>query len=226
MKVKICGQTSVHDCELSLGFGADFLGVVTDVKSSPRSVSHDRAEEIMAKFRDRTFLLTLDREPDKNYINLLKRLSPYAIQLTGMEPFETVALIHKTFPDLLIYKSLHLPPAGEGSRDIDISEIVDKAESYRIAGANGFVLDTAAKGLFGGTGEKNDWVLAGKIVKQFRLPTFIAGGIDPDNCLAACAIEGIYGIDMASGVERAKGEKSPEKIGKLFAQLRKAGLHD
>lgn len=221
VKVKICGQTSADDCRMSLDAGADYLGVVFEVEASPRSLDFDRAAPIFDAFRSRTFLLTLNRTADDPLVETIARLNPLALQLTGQEPPETVAQM-KARTGAPVYKSIHLPPKGIGDEP-DLDAMVATLKRYADAGADGFVLDTAARGLFGGTGVQSDWSVATALVARAPGPVFIAGGINPDNVAEAAAIPGVFGVDMASGVESGKGIKSRDKLAQLFARLGRRG---
>ena len=215
VKVKICGQTSLADAALSIKAGADYIGVVLQAPSSPRSLDLDAAEQIFHAHGKRAFLLTLDM-PQDQLEDAAMRLDPYALQLTGNETPEYLAAVKDALGGL-VFKSIHLPPAGEGAVDPDA--ILASMALYAEAGAEGFVLDTATGGLHGGTGVKSDWTLAAAIISKAPAPVFIAGGINPENAAQAAALPGVYGIDLASGVESSKGVKSAEKLQALFAAL-------
>lgn len=219
MKVKICGQTTLSDCEMSVRLGADFLGVVVNVGWSARSRTNEEAAPIFEKFADRTFLLTFNEKVGDGYAALVNKLDPYALQLTGQETLAQVAEVKK-LTGKPVYKSVHLHP--EDSFKDDPAKVIASIEAFIGAGADGFILDTATKGMFGGTGKKSDWELAAKITSAVSSPIFLAGGIDPDNVAKAIATPGIYGVDMASGVEVEKGVKSEEKLRKLFDVIGKA----
>ncbi len=222
MKVKICGQTSLHDCEISIAHGADYLGVVVGVEWSARSQSVETALPMFDKFRKNTFLLTFNHNVDGKYIDMLEQLNPYAIQLTGAE---TPSIIERTRRKTSrpIFKSIHLKAEGskEGLGYGNPVRAIKAMSDYLSAGVDGFVLDTAIKGMYGGTGVKNDWGIAETIIAAFDEPIFIAGGIDPSNAREASVIPGIYGIDLASGVEKKeKGVKSEKKITSLFNAIK------
>lgn len=219
MKVKICGQTSVADCEMSLRCGADFLGVVVNVDWSARSRTVEEAAPIFEKFGDRTFLLTFNEPADENFIATVEKLNPYALQLTGQETPDDMAAV-KEMTKKPVFKSIHLAPAGEGQDDH--KSVIALMTKYQACGVDGFILDTATGGKFGGTGIKNDWTKAGVIAKSSSAPVFLAGGIDHKNVAAAIKTPGIYGVDLASGVEVAKGVKSEEKLIKLFGRIKQA----
>jgi len=216
IKVKICGQTSLADADMSIALGADFIGVVYQVEASIRSLEMEAARPIFEKHRDRAFLLTWNA-PLEEIVDAVMELDPYAIQLTGNETPEDLAAL-KDETGGVIYKSIHLPPAGGDTAETPDS-ILERMKLYVEAGADGFVLDTVAGGLYGGTGEQSDWELASQITASSPAPIFIAGGINPENVAQAAAMPGILGVDMASGVESEKGIKSKEKIEGLFAAL-------
>ncbi len=207
---------------MSVAYGADFLGVVLNVEWSSRSLSADRALPIFEKFRDRTFLLLFNRAMDDQLEEVIDKLSPYALQLTGQEGPEDVTRLKNRF-NHLVYKSIHLEPE---SKTDDYEKMIDaiilSIERFKEGGADGIILDTAAEGKFGGTGVKSDWSVAKEIVAGSDLPVFMAGGINPDNVALAASIPGIYGIDLASGAELRKGKKSEEKLKALFENLDKA----
>lgn len=201
---------------MSLAHGADYLGVVVDVPWTPRSLTVDQAKGIFEKFRPKTFMLTFNRQVDEAYLSAVEKLNPLALQLTGHETPETAGLARAS-AGRAVYKSIHLPPSGEG--DVDVASIQSRMEEYAKAGIDGFILDTSSAGMFGGTGKKSDWGLAARIVAVSPLPVFLAGGINPDNVAEAVKVPGISGIDLASGVEEEKGKKSEAKVARLFSTI-------
>ncbi|HEB73408.1 MAG TPA: phosphoribosylanthranilate isomerase [Nitrospirae bacterium] len=219
MKIKICGQTSVEDADMSLSHGANFIGAVMDVDWSSRSLSEKQIRPIFEAHRERAFLLTFNAETTPAMEKTINALDPYAIQLTGRETFETVAFI-KSVTRRPIFKSIHMFPAG-GEKASDPEMILRLMDGYFRAGADGFVLDTIAKGMYGGTGVTNDWSIAALIAKPAPGPVFLAGGINPENVAEALGVPYIYGIDLASGVESEKGVKSGERLKALFEEINK-----
>jgi phosphoribosylanthranilate isomerase len=49
----------------------------------------------------------------------------------------------------------------------------------------------------------------------------LAGGLTPDNVLAALAQVNPAGIDLSSGVERSPGDKDLAKVARLFEMLKR-----
>jgi phosphoribosylanthranilate isomerase len=54
------------------------------------------------------------------------------------------------------------------------------------------------------------------------IPFMLSGGLDAGNVAEALAITRAPGVDVSSGVERAPGEKDPEKIRAFIEAAREA----
>ena len=66
------------------------------------------------------------------------------------------------------------------------------------------------KGLYGGSGVTADWDGAAELAKKY--PLLLAGGLTPENVAEAVMRVKPWGVDVASGVESAPGEKDPSKM--------------
>ena len=64
--------------------------------------------------------------------------------------------------------------------------------------------------LYGGSGQLADWQAAARLAARY--PIFLAGGLNPANVAAAVAQVKPWGVDVASGVESAPGQKDHAKI--------------
>jgi phosphoribosylanthranilate isomerase len=70
----------------------------------------------------------------------------------------------------------------------------------------------------GGNAAAFDWsLLAGQVISR---PWLLAGGLTPDNVAAAIRATGAPGVDVSSGVERARGVKDPARIAAFIAAAR------
>ena len=72
------------------------------------------------------------------------------------------------------------------------------------------LLDAAAAGVFGGSGETLDWARVSEL--NFRVPWLLAGGLSPENVAQAVEKARPSGVDVASGVEIEAGRKCPEAV--------------
>ena len=66
----------------------------------------------------------------------------------------------------------------------------------------------------GGTGRLSDWSLAKKLALDYRL--ILAGGLNPDNIIAAIETVRPYAVDVASGLETSPGIKDPFLVKKFL----------
>jgi phosphoribosylanthranilate isomerase len=73
----------------------------------------------------------------------------------------------------------------------------------------------------GGNGLAFDWsILSGQ---TWSVPWILAGGLNAENVAQAIQMTGATQIDVSSGVEKAPGEKDPEKV-TCFIQNAKQSL--
>lgn len=76
----------------------------------------------------------------------------------------------------------------------------------RVAGSNG-----------GGTGAVFDWAITEKLG---GIPVLLAGGLTADNVADAVKINGVVGVDVASGVEQSAGKKDDELVRRFVINAR------
>lgn len=99
-----------------------------------------------------------------------------------------------------------------------------KWRNARLANLRGIVLETA--GTSGGSGQENDWetIRLAKERGSFEglPPIILAGGLHPGNVAAVVRMLRPWAVDVSSGVEAAKGEKSPGRIHEFVAAVRSA----
>ena len=79
------------------------------------------------------------------------------------------------------------------------------------------LLDTAARGLRGGSGRTWDWALAAQ--RRRKVPAILSGGLTAENVAAGIAAVEPFAVDVASGVEAAPGIKDPDKLAAFFAAV-------
>ena len=70
-----------------------------------------------------------------------------------------------------------------------------------------------------GSGEVFDWRLTEGVVDHGRL--FVSGGLNSANVADAVVRLHPHGVDVATGVERAPGEKDPAKLAAFVAAVRR-----
>ena len=104
---------------------------------------------------------------------------------------------------------------------VRIDAAADLQDLERFRNVDFHLLDTAARGLRGGTGETWDWALAGR--RRSTVPVILSGGLTAENVAAGIAAVDPYAVDVASGVEAAPGVKDPDKLRAFMAAATRRG---
>jgi len=195
-RVKLCGLTNAADVDLAGGSGATHAGLIF-VPGTPRAISDHQGSKLAARARAAGMkAVGVFRDaPAGEVVRAAGEAGLDAVQLHGREDAQAVRT--------------QLPAAIEVWAACAVNGSVPAARE----GADRSLFDSPC----GGSGETFDWsLLAGRA----DLPAaFLAGGIGPANAKAADRI-GAFGLDVGSRVECAPGVKDPDKVGRLFAQLR------
>jgi phosphoribosylanthranilate isomerase len=99
------------------------------------------------------------------------------------------------------------------------------AEVIKWREASGLVLESANAGI-GGSGVENDWDLIARHCKAGAFasgpPVIAAGGLTPRNVAAVVRDLRPWAVDVSSGVESARGQKSAELIKAFIDAVRLA----
>jgi len=204
--VKICGLRSVDEARIALESGADLLGFIF-WKPGKRYIAPDEAAQIIAALRQDSLdwsAVGVFVDPTVAEVREVAEVCGLDfIQLSGREPDEMVkAMPRPTF------KALHVRPGQE--RDTAETVATNAASAYR------YLLDTHTDELPGGTGRTFDWHALSAVG-----PTcLVAGGLHPENVIAALSALSPYGVDVSSGVEFPSGGKDPRLIRAFLEAVR------
>jgi phosphoribosylanthranilate isomerase len=209
--VKICGLKTAEALDAALDAGADLVGFVF-FAPSPRHVAPEEARALGARVKSRAqkVALTVDAA-DATLDAVVAALSPDILQLHGKESPERVADVKRRF-GRPVMKAI----AVETQSDLD-------AVAAYAGVADRLLFDARAPREAtrpGGLGQPFDWRLLRAL--DMRIPFMLSGGLDAQNVGAALALTRAPGVDVSSGVERAPGEKDPEKIRAFIRAAREA----
>ncbi len=204
IKVKICGITRVEDAVSAADAGADLIGL-NFWPGTPRCVSVERAKEIADAVRDRVEIVALFVDaPGDEVLATAEQVGAPTVQLHGSETAEFAAGLG----GLRVIKAFHI------EREEDLNRIVGFP-------AYAYLLDARGGAMPGGTGRTIDWDLARRATEHGRI--LLAGGLTPENVAEAVRLAGPWGVDTASGVETAPGEKDAAKV-TLFVERARGAL--
>ncbi len=210
-RVKICGLTNETDRDAAVDAGADALGVIVDVSvETPREIDPDRARDLVAGVPPFvTSVLVTMPESVQSAVALQEHVGADAVQVHAtLDPGEVGALGERLDADVL---------AAVGP-DADLAAYADAADAL--------LVDSVDESGGGGTGETVDWERTRAAVAGLDAPVVLAGGLTPENVATAVETVAPYGVDTASGVERAGGQKDHDAVRAFVANARRAGTRD
>lgn len=199
--------------------GADAVGLVFYL-SAPRHVSIERAKEILNSLPPFVTPVGLFVDAEAAAIRqTATELRLGHVQLHGQEPPALVAELQ----GLSVIKAVRVDRNRLGDELHDWRQAIERLNLIHL---HGLVLETAGTNQPGGTGVVNDWETIEHAMRigQFEgLPPIIAaGGLTPENVGGVVRKLRPWAVDVSSGVEIARGEKSEEKIRAFVQAVRDA----
>ena len=192
-KIKICGIKTIPDALAAVNAGADLLGFNFYPKS-PRYVDVGMCRNIMSVMRQIGKVTCVGVFVNASIAEILATMDTLGLNLAQLHGDET--------PEMLKALNGKALKAFRG-----IPSTIDGFERQE---APAFLVDAAVKGVYGGSGVTADWDGAAELAKKY--PLLLAGGLTPENVAAAVSRVQPWGVDVASGVESALGEKDARKM--------------
>lgn len=190
VRVKICGITRLQDVYTCVRAGADALGFIVDVPSSPRRISLDKAKQLMRAtppFVTRT-AVTIFKSTEQ-ILKIYSELKPDAIQLHGNLP--SAEVLQEISERTRVIGAVNVSP------NMPIEKIPNLIEAF-----DAVLVDSHIPGMCGGTGVVHDWSISRRIRNMiYPRPLILAGGLRPDNVGSAILIVKPFAVDVSSGVE-------------------------
>ncbi len=204
MKVKLCGFTKEDSLLAAVRAECDFIGFVFYEKS-PRYINVDDAAFLAKKIPTKIAKVAVLVDPEFDFLTEISaKIFPDFFQFHGQENIDFLSEVKQKFPQIKIIKAFKI----NDSKDlIQAKKFENLVDLFLFDGANP------------GSGKSFDW----KILKNFssKKDWFLSGGLNYKNIDSALEISGAEMIDISSGIEEIRGEKSPKLIHELMAKIRK-----
>ena len=201
--VKICGITNELDALAAIEAGADALGFNL-VPQSKRYIDIEKAASWIDKLPRDIYKVAVMADPnweDACRIGQLPFLD--ALQLHGGESPEFC----RRLADAEIPFAKAVPVTASKS-------LADLPNYF----TDTMILDSSARGTFGGTGKPFPWKFAPEFVRHHpRITVILAGGLNPENVAEAVNVVRPRGVDVTTGVEESPGRKDHSLI-RAFVQ--------
>lgn len=212
--IKICGITNSDDALCAAEAGADFLGFIL-YPPSPRFVAPERVTEIVRDIQDKfeahapRCVGVFVNEPVARVQAVLDEAKLDLAQLHGAEPPDVVKQLAPR-----AFKALRLHTRDQAETEVIVyAGVVPDEDSLPQ-----FLVDAYHPHAYGGTGLMADLDLAASLARRFRV--MLAGGLTPETVRLAVERVGPWGVDVSSGIERAKGLKDHTRMRTFIEAVR------
>lgn len=201
--VKICGLKTSEAIEAAVTAGADAIGFIVNVPSSPRNFGVGEAYNLrsIVPSNVKTVLVTVPKSQEE-LLKAIEVVQPDLVQIHGSNNLEGV----NTPVIIGVNNRTPLDEARKLATECDY-----------------LLLDSYVKGLHGGTGVQHNQSFPRHFIEQLSPhPVILAGGLNPGNVAEAIYTIQPFGVDVSSGVESAPGVKDPDLISEFVRAAKEA----
>lgn len=192
-KIKICGIKTVDDALAAMDAGADLIGFNFYPKS-PRYVEVGMCRNIMSVLRQIGRVTCVGVFVNASVAEILATMDTLGLNNAQLHGDETAEMLNQL--------------DGRGFKAF--RGIPQSIDGFARRESPAFLVDASVKGVYGGSGVTADWNGAAKLATKY--PLLLAGGLTPENVADAVRWVRPWGVDVASGVESAPGEKDPARM--------------
>jgi phosphoribosylanthranilate isomerase len=219
-KIKICGIKTLKDALAAIEAGADYLGFnfyPKSVRFIEKSACAEITSVLKREYPQVKLVGVFVNSPVDEIKDILQTCSLDLAQLHGDETPEMVASFNSK-----AFKAIRL--SSPESAETSVYPFLQSAIRYPLqeSALPALLIDAAVKGVYGGSGVTADWAAAAKLAQQY--PLLLAGGLTPENVADAVRQVQPWGVDVASGVESAPGEKDAGKMEKFVKEVKRVEI--
>ncbi|MGQ9543379.1 MAG: phosphoribosylanthranilate isomerase [Candidatus Bathyarchaeia archaeon] len=210
VEVKICGVTCEGDLEGAIQAGADSVGFIVDVPTSPRNLPLKEAETLLDKLPSRILGVAVTTFSNlKRVMEIIQALEPNLIQLYGRVNIGDLKILASTVKVVMA-----VDPRLRGAAQLAL-----KYSNLTHA----VLVDTHSETGLGGTGYAHDWAVSREIRDRIcPARMYLAGGLTPWNVRSAIRFVRPHGVDVSTGVEARPGVKDRMKMIEFVRRAKEA----
>jgi len=222
--VQIYSMTSPEEAAMVSSLGADHVGMMVWLKETLLPIlSVQDAKKVAREVVGSSKLVVLPTTHDVGEIfEIVEKISPDYVQIAsypkhmGLKSFVLLSERLRSEGVRVIrvipvngYKSLETAFLYEGHCDVIMT---DSAGEPPFAHVRGFI---------GGTGKIHNWMVSAEIRKKIEKPLILAGGLSPENVVAAIRKVLPWGVDAASSLNlEGTCKKDPERVKAFIEAVR------
>jgi phosphoribosylanthranilate isomerase len=222
MWIKICANTNLDDALMAAEMGADAVGFV--FAPSRRRVTAKEVAQITPHLPANVERIgVFDSLYAEEIAAAVREAGLTAVQLHGGGELVLVRRLNDLFEGKVgLIQTVHWA-VDEG---LESAKAVRQRLSAIEAGGliERILIDSKVGQATGGTGVSFDWAAARDVLYagSGRSRMIVAGGLRPENVAEAISELNPWGVDVASGVEKAPGRKDREKVDAFIRNARAA----
>jgi phosphoribosylanthranilate isomerase len=222
MWIKICANTNLDDAQMAAELGADAVGFV--FAPSRRRVTAKDVAQITPHLPESVERIgVFDSHCAEEIAAAVREAGLSAVQLHGGGEPVLVRRLNDLFEGkICIIQTVHWA--------VDEGEESAKAVRVRLQAIEAaraierILIDSKVGQATGGTGVSFDWSAARDVLSsgEGRLKMIVAGGLHSGNVAEAILELNPWGVDVASGVEKAPGRKDRDRLTGFMRNARAA----
>ena len=217
VRIKICCIQSINEARVAVQYGADALGLVSEMPSGPGVISEQKISHIATSIPPGvcSFLLT-SKQSAADIIDQQRRCGVDTIQIVDRLKEGGYSQLRDMLPGTSIVQVVHVTSENALNEAENTAMFVD---SILLDSGN---TDLRIKEL-GGTGRTHDWNISREICDRIPVPVFLAGGLNPENVREAIEKVKPFGVDVCNGV-CTDGKLDREKLKSFIDEVRLAAI--
>lgn len=221
MWIKICANTNLDDAQMAAELGADAVGFV--FAPSRRRVTAKEVAQITPHLPQSVERVgVFDSRYAEEIAAAVREAGLNAVQLHGGGEPILVRRLNELFEGkIAIIQTVHWAVNEDSESAKSVRQCLDVIEAGGLI--ERILVDSKVGQATGGTGVSFDWSAARDVLRsgERRLKMIVAGGLNPDNVAEAISELNPWGVDVASGVERERGKKDPDKVAAFIKNARR-----
>lgn len=205
MNIQMAGIRNVEDAKMCVKAGVNIIGLlVGQMHNSDDFITKERALEIKKSIpkKIKTTLIT-HLENAEEIIEIAKYVGVNYIQLHSYIDESEVDIIRDALPKVKLVRLIHISEGGTVLTDYSKYRNVDYYFTDSI---------NLKTNQVGGTGLTHNFETDANLVKQLEKPTFVAGGLTPNNVEEVVRLCKPYGVDVNSGCRAIDGGRDKKKV--------------
>lgn len=214
--IQVAGIVDNEEAEMLTNCGVNYLGFPLRLPVNKEDLSEEEAQKIISNLiSPKSGVLITYLNKAEEIKELSEKLKTKIVQLHGEIALSELIKLKKTFPEIIIIKSLIV---GKYSKE-DLFQTVNRLTDY----IDAFITDSfnISTGATGATGIVHDWNISRELVEDSEKPIILAGGLTPENVYDAIVSVKPAGVDTHTGVEDKRGRKDREKVIKFVEEAKK-----